>query len=170
MRNADYEVLVFFLLLIAVLFAASGCGRGLASPSAPHGTFSPYFQAFEDASEQNGRSTYGDDSVRIVFGATTGEVVGNCTVGFDTARIVTVNTAYWYAASENARLQLVYHELGHCLLNRAHVASYVAFPEGVVPTSVMSPHAFAEGSELDAFAAHRGYYEHELFTVSEPSL
>jgi hypothetical protein len=162
-RNTDYEVLVFLLLLIAVLFAASGCGRGMEAPAAPHGEFEPYFQAFEAASIAHGRSTYGDAALPIAFGTISAEDAGECfrpaADNYTGHRYVTINPAYWATATEAQRTQTVFHELGHCLLNREHTSALMTLTRNDervgVPVSIMFPDILGtdDGWEWDTLSA-----------------
>jgi len=56
--------------------------------------------------------------------------------------------------------QVVFHELGHCLLSRGHTEGKVDLNGEAVPKSIMFPAAF--GNQLYYQSLH-GYYKRELF-------
>ena len=65
--------------------------------------------------------------------------------------IVYVNREFWRRATEDQRMVLMYHELGHCWLDRDHTT----------PKSIMEPFLIQD------FSSHRDYYIEELFGVTE---
>lgn len=50
-------------------------------------------------------------------------ILGQCLV-YDDANLIVVDSSFWASASDFNRRSLVYHELGHCLLGRAHRTIY----------------------------------------------
>lgn len=63
------------------------------------------------------------NEITIVFGHTNTKedpgVVGTCaSIGF--YPVITIDETYWAFSDEYAREELMYHELGHCLLARDH--------------------------------------------------
>ena len=67
-------------------------------------------------------------------------------------RNVVINRAIWNGLSTNDREQLVFHELGHCVLNRPHASNYM--------TSIMYPyHNAVSGRYMSNYAS----YMQELF-------
>jgi len=157
------------LALAVLLLVASGCGRGLAAPMISHGVFESYFQSFEAASIRQGRATYGDASIEISFGAcppsALGDAAGTAWYGnFQTPRI-TIDQAYWNAASEATRTELIWHELGHALLRRMHTLATMSIGyDGeilAVPASLMNPYITPQEDWI--FTAFQAKYETELF-------
>ena len=84
-----------------------------------------------------------------------GEPEAWCLVGTHTVVIV---KAYWDQANGSDRQVTVYHELGHCELNRPHLKT--ALPDGK-PMSTMNP----SGVYWAAYQEHQDYYDRELFSV-----
>lgn len=76
-------------------------------------------------------------------------------------RNVIIDKEYWEAATITTRQQLMYHELGHCLLNLGHDSTFLY---GDKPTSIMSPIIFAD----TIFSLLENYYYNELFTKKAP--
>lgn len=82
-----------------------------------------------------------------------GPVVGRC---FLRDRRIEIEKNYWKYASESMRESLIYHELGHCYLNRDHFD----VQRGRVPVSLMNT-VLVEARHFDSF---RNEYLEELFT------
>lgn len=95
--------------------------------------------------------------VEINFGPTTGvqNEVADC-VKSD-PRQVTVNKDAWDHFDSMTRESLIFHELGHCLLNRDHVLTK---RQDGTPTSLMYPDLVKSA----AYLSHLESYRKELFT------
>ena len=70
-----------------------------------------------------------------------------------------------WRANPSSREQLVFHELGHCVLNRSHLDSRL--PNGNYVTTMRPTGEQLYGQVLSAFK--RVYYLDELFTESTPA-
>lgn len=148
--------LLNFLFLILVL---SGCGRGLAGPPIDHGQFESYFQMFESESIAHGRDTYGDNSMEIVMGTLPSTVeVGVCEVDAF-GRKITIDQASWLNLDEGSRQNLIFHELGHCILNLNHDNSLMS---SGLPDSLMNAMILPRG----VFMAFRVHYMDQLFEMA----
>lgn len=143
---------------IAILIL-SGCGKGLTGPSVNHGVFEPFFQEFETASLEHGRDTTGDDALVIEFGNSADEA-GTCYSGFD-GRHIEINEQIWNDYDDTYRKLLIYHELGHCLLNRVHDQK---LRENRYPESIMNPNIV---SITEIWDTDSEYYLNELFTSDQ---
>ncbi len=84
--------------------------------------------------------------------------VGQCNL--DT-RGVELLRRWWVRASNACQEQLLYHELGHCILDRTHLSGYQG-PQGF-PTSIMRRSVF----NCDVYMHYRAYYLRELFRFKE---
>lgn len=69
--------------------------------------------------------------------------------------IVGISKTYWEKCDPTERRILIFHELGHCLLGRAHEPVDVADPM----SSIMEPELIEE----DEYLANKQYYDSELF-------
>lgn len=144
--------------LLVTLLVLSGCGKGLVPPAADHGAFEGYFQAFESASREFGRATEGDSAVSIGFGKPSGELAGACNVSWGQRSIV-IDPEQWMQLTKSDRKTLIFHELGHCLLNRSHVTSWIeVLGVGEEPSSIMYP--IVGHVDIDS---NPSYYLKELF-------
>lgn len=109
-------------LMVSLLVAA--CGRGLDSHEAQiDDVFRPYLDRFIAEGNARGLDTLGWETITIEFrediGAT--EIAAICSKppGLS-GRSVRVRAAYWNSAADEQREAVIDHELGHCLLDRAH--------------------------------------------------
>lgn len=82
----------------------------------------PYFQLFADEAAKRG-ITVDYEAARIeglMQNITQSNVLGQCFRNEEKPRKVIVDQNYWDAASELDRQFLIFHELGHCFLDREH--------------------------------------------------
>jgi hypothetical protein len=84
--------------------------------------------------------------------------VGEC-VRNGSNPMIRISRSFWQTASDANKQLEVYHELGHCVLNREHDDA-MALDNGNIPRSIMN------SSEIDiaVFLAHYDYYLCELFS------
>lgn len=145
-----------YLILLLVLV---GCGKGVnPNTGIRDAAFEVYFQNFETVSIAQGRDTFGDDNITIQFGTLTGTENGQCTVTALAGRIVHVDKTWWDETPDtNYRESLIFHELGHCLLNRIHRPGLI--PGLGLPLSIMNPSA-PTGED---YSYDKAYYQKELF-------
>lgn len=85
--------------------------------------------------------------------------LGSCTRGGDFTPKIMISEHYWSYMSDGEREMLIDHELGHCVLNREHDATWIEVNGDLVPKSLMYPYAFNES----IFFNHYQYYMLELF-------
>lgn len=88
-------------------------------------------------------------------------VAGQCTYGSHISH-VTIDRNYWNSSSNSFREFIVFHELGHCALNRGHKED--AFDNGICRSIMRS------GLEdcFDAYSVqNRAYYLDELFAFRQ---
>lgn len=112
--------------LILTLIVVSGC---CPAPSfRVEAEFRPYVDSF--------RSRYNvGEGVTVKRGTLEGSTIGQCEIGVFTSTI-TIDGEYWDLAADFERESLMYHELGHCLLRRAHTSER---DEDGCPSSIMYP-------------------------------
>lgn len=70
-----------------------------------------------------------------------------------------ISQAHWNNLTELGRENLIFHELGHCILNRDHVDRLVEENGEMYPVSVMFPTTLSD----ELYEKHRDYYLRELF-------
>jgi hypothetical protein len=85
-----------------------------------------------------------------------GETVGECVSWSNGARQINIDPTYWSTLSQDGRIELMYHELGHCALNLQHINTYLQYG---CPTSIMNQFAFGQ---TQCFSSAMAYYFQEL--------
>lgn len=86
-------------------------------------------------------------------------VVGDCTRNGDYP-MIRISKSFWETASEANRQLEIYHELGHCILNREHDDAVIA-ENGNIPRSIMNTVEI----DISVFLKNQDYYFCELFSV-----
>lgn len=81
--------------------------------------------------------------------------LGTCTMG---TGYIKINENLWRAISKESREELIFHELGHCALNRLHENSTLP---NTRPASLMNSYHMGSSVYIPAYA----YYISELFSV-----
>lgn len=116
-----------------------------------------YVSRFVTTGASLGRHIVIDDLI-VEFKAITPKWMGVCYYG-QTPRIV-LNTYYWQWLNDLDREQLVFHELGHCVLNRDHNDQWITAPDGnYIQASVMNAYDF----EWWKYDLYHDFYMRELF-------
>lgn len=113
----------------------------------------PYVIRFEAEAEKQGHMIQIKDLIA------SGEVIAFCnqTPG-DTPLIKIVDTAYWRNSTDAMKEHIMFHELGHCILNRGHTEAQKNYG----PESVMYPYLFDDMT----YISHHDEYMAELFHAS----
>ena len=100
--------------------------------------------------------------ITVIFGKTgtdeSPSTVGTCDniAGYP---FITIDRAYWSVADDDNKEELVFHELGHCVLNRDHCE----VKENGASVSLMEPDMLAPGE----YGKHREALVDELFNPHE---
>lgn len=124
------------LLLLTFLLLLAGCGqdttapRTTAQPAPVDPEFIPYVSAFEQHYSVNASGTGISFAPQTSF---PGTIIGYCD-----GKNVTIDSDYWAIAGDKERLLLVFHELGHCVLQHGHDKDLD--PTTGCPLSVMNPY------------------------------
>ena len=117
-----------------------------------------YIYKFKAEQTLYAKSCETDIPVRGVFDSLPGNIIGYCDV---TAPVLTIRISkkYWKHASDLEREELVFHELGHCLLSRSHKEGDIQTGNLEMPTSVMK----CCGMLGPFYKLFHKYYINELF-------
>lgn len=95
---------------------------------------------------------FNTDKLTVQFGDLTHPIAGECSMDGDGNGVVTIDKTYWDEMESDEYKQIVtYHELGHCLLFRGHVANY---------TSIMNAYIISD----ETFYDNKSELLTELFT------
>jgi hypothetical protein len=154
---------------IAILaFLQVACNAGGSAGSSSHqktvsieAQFQPVVQNFLTEAQNQGRSITIDDLVIVSVQGLSGETMGECELDPSGASSPTirVSQAFWDSLDSDSQEELLFHELGHCVLGRVHRDVL----NNHVPVSMMAS-AFL-GSAL--YNANRSQYMHELFVEED---
>lgn len=140
-------------LLLLSLFLVS-CGKDTRVRVLNDELYS-YALEFVQEGKSQGREVIISNDLSIMFGATKSYEIGKCELGF--YRKVVINENYWRSVDYWDRKELIYHELGHCVLNKYyHIDDLL---DSGIPKSVMNSHHF----DGQLFKDNYSYYIKELF-------
>jgi hypothetical protein len=151
------------LLLTLVMPLMAACGFQDDSKSTHEsvvdlGSFSSYVAEFQQKSVEYNSPVEITDLV-IKFGPMTSALErGYCEMSAGQSPTIVIDEKYWNNASEGSRKSLLLHELGHCVLDRAHVSTLT---NTGVPSSVMNPYTIS----ANVFDHNEDQYWQELFSV-----
>lgn len=150
---------VLFLLLI-------GCGKNglldvLYKKGSPKKKKSD--QAFIKYINKFNSYSYKKSEVPIVFDEIKGNSVGVCTKWSNGYREIGIDKEYWHSISEGQKEQLIFHELGHCVLDKDHNNNTIIFSGVICPTSVMRSYAFNSYEINNCYNYDYNHYIKDLF-------
>lgn len=135
MKGIRWSITVL-LLLIAACQEEESIVETPVSDIAPE--LVPYFERFESESLSRDRQVLLSDFVLVgMITEIEGEnVVGKCSYSTNTPRTVRIDADFWEGANDLEREYVVFHELGHCLLNRDHLDTQ--YPNGTCVSIMQS--------------------------------
>lgn len=146
---------LFIVYLAALLLAVTACGKHSVDPA-----FTTYVESFTEAAKAQGKDVNVDESIN--FGAVSGQdTAGNCDKGFLKSASIIIDKSTWDQASDSTKTMLIWHELGHCVLNRDHKNdTEIDAVSGIkLPASIMNAKL-----PLDQyFTSRKDEYTKELF-------
>lgn len=143
--------------LFALVASLWSCGR----PTLELGAFAPYVRKFEEESARFGKPVKVEDLV-IRFGALDAGLTGLCRRRFAATPAIILEEQSWLDSTELTRESLMFHELGHCVLNEEHRREMIPsiLPDVLIPASLMNPTVVAG----EIYLQNRDYYLGELFS------
>ena len=123
---------LFFLLLLS--FGITSCDnegpnlnpvdiKRVPSTSYPgvNAEFWPFFERFEEEAKKRGQDiSLSDSGITGAYRLTIGPVVGECNHDNDLPGTINIDSVYWNKADEFRQELILFHELGHCSLQRNH--------------------------------------------------
>ena len=155
-------VLARWLLFATFSLTLAACGQ----PTHEVRGFDRYVQKFAEESARHRRGVSTDDLI-VRFDQLEAGRSGLCRRGFGTTPTVMLDAAYWNTTAEPGREALIFHELGHCLLDQEHRNGKRSFDDDPdpVPVSIMNSTVL----ESEVYTKHREDYLNELFTAPPES-
>jgi len=156
-----------FLGIVCFMVGLNGCQDKELLYSAPP-ELDTYVQTFLKEASSRGRpiDLY-EEGLVVNFGTLPRGKAGSCRPN-DYPKKVTIDAAQWKKLDEQQREALVFHELGHCILNRDHNNNTLPFGECA---SLMDGNEEESGfvCSNNYYAAQwRRYYLDELFDPDTP--
>lgn len=161
-------------ILSFILFTSCGLNAHLDKKKKPVGfvrqfsttdtTFTAYVKKFEDhAKIKTGNMNYQVNDIPINFGDTEDEqFVGVCFTYSDGKREIIIKADWWNRSSLSSRESLIFHELGHCALDRDHNDETIINEKGqTLRASIMHPSIVSSANYTEYYDG----YVHELFTL-----
>jgi hypothetical protein len=153
------------VLALALLFSISGCSTFWPIRQSPPETppeFAIYLADFEVQARLHGRNISTD--IPVAFGDLSDrepengdQVIGLC---YFTPRHIVIDKSWWTKAPAWGKESLIFHELGHCVLDRDHRSGECAGR----PCSIMRPIVV-----LEPYKKRRKEYLDELFGYPQPT-
>lgn len=139
--------------IIVLLAVASGCGR---SPTLELGEFAPYVGHFEEQAASHGAPVKVQDLIIRYGEMQNAQERAACELVEGETPVILIRQDTWARMSEAEREELLFHEMGHCVLMRRHRPEIK--PEGI-PASIMNPYMIRGA----VYQENRDYYIRELF-------
>ncbi len=127
------------LIFIALSINLYACGKG---PNQIDPAFQALYDQFIVDANANGVHIDGDQGMVIKFGDLVDDDAGVCSGAGYGNGIITVDTGYWPTMDSNGKETLLYHELGHCVLNEKHSDNpkdimYMYTHDGITPGALV---------------------------------
>jgi hypothetical protein len=107
--------LLKLLLLFSIAAVSLGCGKGVRDT----GPFEAYLNDFETHSQNSYNHRLQVNDIKIYFAQLDASILARCTMSDGTPQIA-VNEQMWKGLAPDVREVLLFHEFGHCILNRRH--------------------------------------------------
>lgn len=133
----------------------TGCGREFRVSG-----FEGYVEQFESSAKAHGKDLKVEELV-IEFGTPASSTAdATCYQSTGATPKIIVDQKKFEAMAEGKRTALLFHEMGHCVLNREH-SDGGRVNNTSCPNSVMNSYTLSD----QCFTGHRDHYESELFGV-----
>jgi len=155
--DKPFRILFVIILLTTGLSKKTTLGFGDIDPA-----FKQHLQQWVKDARKYADPKYELPTISVVFAdASSFKVIKRTVIGMclpiPNNPIVKIHKGFWNISGNEVREQLLFHELGHCLLNRWHNDEII---DGE-PVTLMHP--FLNAAEV-AYSYKREYYIKELFT------
>lgn len=164
------------LILFTLLFSSSCSSSLLKKHKEIHPAFAPYVSEIIENS-QGLINSKDIKSLTIGFRNLKTPTIGRCNL---LSNEIDIDITYWAFSDRNKKLEILMHEIGHCVLKRYHTGLKYEFLHDLpmklgffkemgflydgCPASVMHPY----DSSWYCFIKHKRYYMDELFGRSNP--
>lgn len=147
-----WKVVFRIFSLSLFILVVSGCGREYNVSG-----FESYVSSFEESAHARGVDLAIADLV-IEFGTPAAPTAdATCYQGGNTVPRIVIDQKKWDAMPEAKRTALLFHEMGHCVLDRPHLDG--AKSGSSCPVSVMNSYTLS----ATCYSSNEDYYLSELF-------
>lgn len=171
---------VFIIFGLFIMAQLSSCGLPFGadfikkkagevrSNNSTNPVFTSYIASFEQAARaETGNTQFTIGDVPINFGDTENpDFQGVCFTYENGQKEIIIRESWWSTAEDSYRESLLFHELGHCSLNREHDDSTFQVQSKSYKSSMMSSVIVAPRD----YNAYKSAYWKELFTQSKSQL
>jgi hypothetical protein len=110
-----YKLIFLFVLLVATF----ACGK--EETVNVDAELQPLFSSFSSEAQQRGMTLDMTNYTGMLTDLDEANVAAKCQTISNGQKRVLVDLGFWKTASTMQREMVVFHELGHCVLNRAHL-------------------------------------------------
>lgn len=138
-KSYSRDILTMILGLVLV-----GCGASPGKRYEVDPGLEPYIAHFQEVSKNTKNPVKKIDNLTAKFvDFLPPDTLGRCSLGIYMP-MVTINRARWKEMDTVSREQVIFHELGHCILRREHDESGAKTTHGIpIPKSLMSSQKFS---------------------------
>jgi hypothetical protein len=143
-------------IIILLALATSSCGK-VRHSNLRALEFVTYLQKFESEAIKRNKHLEINELVIEIVKDLPDSAIGLCEVGGNEPAKISLKRSYWDTASDLDKEQLIFHELGHCVLLRYHDNKSLSNKN---PASIMSSYHFSG----QIYNGNRTYYLDELFS------
>ena len=150
-----------FLLITILAITSTACG-GHTPALKIEDRYSPYVKAFEARAAMVGQNIVVNDlTIQSVPSIDDPSIIAVCakTPDNSTVPLITVSQEWWPKLDVYSRENVIFHEMGHCVLNRGHRSD----GNNGLALSIMNPYIFG-GS---GYTTNYLHYIHELFAQAD---
>lgn len=139
--------------ILLVLLLTLSCGKEKIQEISDHEAINnPIFDEYVIKFEHDIETTKGD--IPIYFHPLKSNTAGLCVTYSNNKKEVQIDLDFWNKSNEITKEILIFHELGHCVLNRSH--QYGSIDE--CPRSIMNPQLLTDLCYIE----NREYYINQL--------
>lgn len=145
--------MIKYICMLVLAMLVSACGAKIVSIEPQ---YIKYVKEFENQSSTTNNKVIVDDLVVRTRDDLGGSILAQCRMYSVFTPLIVVSKKYWVTMSETEREMVMFHELGHCILNRGHNEN---LKEPNIPESIMYPYIFSS----DVYLFLKSNYILELF-------
>jgi len=156
------------MLGLALLAALAACGSngGGPAPVQDFGAFRASVEEFEALAHTQGQPGLRVTNLIIKYGpVSSAQTVAECTHGSNMNPTITVDAVKFGAYGALQQRAILFHEMGHCVLDRRHLNTLRQVGAILVPTSYL--YAAIADVDVNLLTDYQPTLDRELFNPSE---